>query len=177
MSTNSILILRRLALLSPLLLAACSEPPATASTSSAPVAATTATTNRLSMRVDGVEWVADHDLFGAFHPPGYTRALLIAGGRGAKDASEQTMNINLFGIDGPGRYAIRGGDPNGSVAQLANYTPERFLAGSMMGYDLVVDVSVAQAEPTHIEATFSGTLTGNDSVTMKIEDGRFVYRE
>ena len=66
---------------------------------------------------------------------------------------------------------------DGSVAQLANYTPERFLAGSMMGYDLVVDVSVAQADPTHIEATFSGTLTGNDSVTMKIEDGRFVYRE
>lgn len=177
MSTSSITILRRLAMLSPLLLAACSEPPTTASTGPAPVAATTATTNRLSMRVDGVEWIADHDLFGAFHPPGYNRALLVAGGRGAKDASEQTLNINLFGIDGPGRYAIRSGDPNGNVAQLANYTPERFLAGSMMGYDLVVDVTVAQASPTHIEATFSGTLTGNDSVAMTIEEGRFVYRE
>lgn len=177
MSTSSITILRRLAMWSSLLLVACSEPPAAAITAAAPATVTTATANQLSMRVDGVEWIADHDLFGAFHPPGYTRALLIAGGRGAKDASEQTMNINLFGIDGPGRYAIRGGDPNGSVAQLANYTQERFLAGSMMGYDLVVDVSVAQADPTHIEATFSGTLTGNDSVTMKIEDGRFVYRE
>ncbi len=160
-------------------LAGCepASPAADAPVAQASSAPASLATNRLSMRVDGVEWVADHDLFGAFHPPGYTRALLIAGGRGAKDASEQTMNINLFGIDGPGRYAIRGGDPNGSVAQLANYTPERFLAGSMMGYDLVVDVSVAQADPTHIEATFSGTLTGNDSVTMKIEDGRFVYRE
>ncbi|MCC6562999.1 MAG: hypothetical protein IT478_16715, partial [Xanthomonadales bacterium] len=64
-----------------------------------------------------------------------------------------------------------------SVAQSANYTPERFLAGSMMGYDVVVDVHVAEAAPAHIEDEFNGTLTGNDDVVMKIEDGRFVYRE
>ena len=148
---------------------------ASAGTAGTPPAA--AAPNQLSMRIDGVEWRADHDLFGAFHPPGYERALLIAGARGRKDANEQTMNINLFGIDGPGRYTIATGHAAGSVAQLANYTPERFLAGSMMGYELVVDVVVAQADPTHIEATFSGSLTGNDSMVMKIEDGRFVYRE
>lgn len=166
--------------LASLLLSACgnnASPTATAAPERAPTAAPVPSANQLSMRIDGVEWRADHDLFGAFHPPGYERALLIAGARGRKDANEQTMNINLLGIDGPGRYTISTGHAAGSIAQLANYTPERFLAGSMMGYDLVVDVVVAQADPTHIEATFSGTLTGNDSVVMKIEDGRFVYRE
>ena len=133
--------------------------------------------NTLQMRIDGIEWRADHEVFGAFHPPGYERALIVAGARGAKDANEQQFNINLFGIDGPGRYPIRNGDAAGSVAQLANYTPERFIAGSMMGYDLLVDVRVASAAPAHIEAGFSGTLPGNDGVVMKIEDGRFVYRE
>ena len=166
-----------LAALTALMLGGCSESPVPATNTSTPAVVASTASNHLSMYIDGIEWTADHGLFGAFHPPGYERALLIAGARGAKDRNEQTMNINLFGIDGPGRYAIRGGDPNGSVAQLANYTPERFLAGSMMGYDLVVDVTVAQAAPTHIEATFSGTLTGNDSVAMTIEQGRFVYRE
>jgi len=167
--------------LAALLLAACgnSASPTTtaASASTAGTVPAAATPNELSMRIDGVEWRADHEVFGAFHPPGYDRALLIAGARGRKDANEQAMNINLFGIDGPGRYTIETGHADGSVAQLANHTPERFLAGSMMGYALVIDVAVAQADPTHIEATFSGTLTGNDSVVMKIEDGRFVYRE
>ena len=164
-----------------LVLAACGNTasptttmPSAASAGMSPAAAAA---DQLSMRVDGVEWRADHDVFGAFHPPGYERALIIAGARGRKDAHEQMMNINLFGIEGPGRYAIATGDAAGSVAQLANYTPERFIAGSMMGYDLIVDVTVAQADPPRVEATFSGTLTGNDGVVMKIEDGRFVYRE
>lgn len=133
--------------------------------------------NTLQMRIDGIEWRADHDVFGAFHPPGYERALIVAGARGSKDAGEQLFNLNLFGINGPGHYEIRNGDAAGSVAQLANYTPERFIAGSMMGYDVVVDVHVAEAAPAHIEVEFNGTLTGNDDVVMKIEDGRFVYRE
>lgn len=164
-----------------LVLAACDHS-ASPTTTAAPAGTTgmppaAAPPDELSMRIDGVEWRADHEVFGAFHPPGYERALLIAGARGRKDANEQAMNINLFGIDGPGRYTIATGHAAGSVAQLANFTPERFLAGSMMGYELVVDVAVAQADPTHIEATFSGTLTGNDGVVMKIEGGRFVYRE
>lgn len=166
--------------LASLLLSACgniASPTATGTPERPRAAEPAVVANQLSMRIDGVEWRADHDLFGAFHPPGYERALLIAGARGRKDANEQTMNIILLGIDGPGRYTISTGHAAGSIAQLANYTPERFLSGSMMGYDLVVDVVVAQADPTHIEATFSGTLTGNDSVVMKIEDGRFVYRE
>src|SRR5262245_16935467 len=65
--------------------------------------------NRLSLRMAGQEWVADHDLFGAVHPAGYDRALLVAGSRGPKDESEQVFNLNLFGIDGPGRYTITHG--------------------------------------------------------------------
>lgn len=45
-----------------------------------------------------------------------------------------------------------------------------------MGYDVVVNVR-APAAPAHIEVEFNGTLTGNSSMVMKIEDGRFVYRE
>lgn len=166
--------------LTALLLSACGNnaaPTATATAEPTQTVAPAPAANQLSMRIDGVEWRADHDVFGAFHPPGYERALIIAGGRGPKDAGEQLFNLNLFGIDGPGHYAISTGHAAGSVAQFANYTPERFLAGSMMGYDLVIDVHVAQADPALIEATFSGTLTGNDSVVMTIADGRFVYRE
>lgn len=165
-------------------IAACSpapqpaDPAGTTQAGAASVPSETATSgNELRMTIDGVAWHADHDVFGAWHPPGFDRALLIAGARGPKDASEQSFNLNVFGIDGPGRYVVRQGDPAGSVAQLGNYSPERFLAGSMMGYDMVVDVTVAEANPTRIEATFSGTLTGNDSALMRIEGGHFRYRE
>lgn len=165
-------------LLFALLTCACGESVVPRAPAVVPAPAVLAKTeNTLRMRVDGVEWRADHDVFGAFHPPGYERALIVAGARGPKDAGEQLFNLNLFGINGPGHYEIRNGDAAGSVAQLANYTPERFIAGSMMGYDVVVDVHVAEAAPAHIEVEFNGTLTGNDDVVMKIEDGRFVYRE
>ncbi len=165
-------------LLFALLACACGESVVPKAPAVAPAPAVlTQTENTLQMRIDGIEWHADHDVFGAFHPPGYERALIVAGARGPKDAGEQLFNLNLFGISGPGHYEIRNGDAAGSVAQLANYTPERFIAGSMMGYDIVVDVRVANAAPAHIDVAFSGTLTGNDGVVMKIEDGRFVYRE
>lgn len=166
-----------LAALTALMLGGCSESPVPATNTSTPAVVASTASNHLSMYIDGIEWTADHGLFGAFHPPGYERALLIAGARGAKDRNEQTMNINLFGINGPGQYVIRNGDPAGSVAQMMNYSPERFISGSMMGYDLIVEVSVAQTNPAHLEATFSGSLTGNDDVIMQIRDGRFSYRE
>lgn len=40
-----------------------------------------------------------------------------------------------------------------------------------------MEVSQAEANPTRIEATFSGTLTANNSATLHIRDGRFNFRE
>jgi hypothetical protein len=170
----------------PLLFAACggsTNAPAPGAASSA--ATTTATTaapaatqeNHLSMKIDGVEWRADHDLFGAVHPPGYDRAILIAGSLGPKNAQEQMFNLNLFGTTGPGHYSIRHGQADAGVVQIGNLSPERYLAGSLLGYAFEVDVQTAQASPTRIEATFSGTLTANDSSVLKITDGRFRYSE
>lgn len=130
--------------------------------------------NQLSMRVDGVAWHADHDVFGAFHPPGYERALIVAGSLGPKDANEQAFNLNLYRIDGPGRYTVRSGNAEGHVAQLANYTPDRFLAGGPFGFDVQVDVIAAS--PERIELRFAGTLTANDGTRLTLSDGHFVYR-
>jgi hypothetical protein len=133
--------------------------------------------NVLRMRIDGVEWVADHDLFGAVHPPGMDRALLIAGARGPKDASEQTFNLNLFGIDAPGTMRVKGNDIRGDVAQIGNLSPQRFLVGAGFGFDLQVEVIAMHAAPSAIEARFAGTLVANDGSTVRIEDGEFRYRE
>lgn len=134
--------------------------------------------NVLRLRVDGVEWIADHDLFGAVHPPGMDRALLMSGSRGAKDANEQAFNLNLFGIDGPGRYVIEHGHAGGSVMQLANLTPERFLIGGLVfEYRFEVEVVRMQAQPVDIEARFSGVLQANDDHRVTISDGEFRYRE
>ena len=78
------------------------------------------------MKVDGVAWEADHDIFGAVHPKGYEKAVLVAGSLGPKDANEQAFNLNLFGIDTAGNYPVLTGNPKLHVAQLANLTPERF---------------------------------------------------
>ena len=45
--------------------------------------------NHLSMKINGVEWKADHNIFGAFHPKGYNKVLMIAGSKGPKDKNEQ----------------------------------------------------------------------------------------
>lgn len=158
-------------------LGACDR--ASSPAASAPAASPPAVTNgnHLSMRIDGELWQADHDVFGAFHPAGYERALVIAGARGPKDANEQAFNINLYAVNGIGTYTIRNGNNAGSAVQLANYTPDRFLFGSMMGFEFNVDVTSASSNPTVVEATFSGTLTGNDSSVLKISDGRFRYAE
>ena len=146
-------------------------------TSSA-VASPTRNQNVLRMRVDGVEWSADRELFGAAHPPGMDRAVLIAGSLGPKDANEQTFNLNLFGVDGPGRYVAERGDATGNVMQLANLSPERFLIGGLLfEYRFEVELVTMQAQPVVIEARFSGVLQANDDHRVTISDGEFVYRE
>ena len=165
-----------LALLLPLL-AACQAETATPSPLAYAAAAPVATANYLRMRVDGVAWEADHDIFGAVHPKGYDKAVLIAGSFGPKDASEQAFNINLYGIDTAGNYPVQTGNPKLHVAQLANLTPERFLSGGPMGFDMQVEIVEMQPSPTRLQVRFEGTLMGNDSHAVKITDGEFSYSE
>lgn len=148
--------------------------------SGGPVPATTrnaAEANHLSMKLDGREWVADSSFLGMFHPKGFNKALLIGASKGPKNKDEQLFTLNLFNIEGPGTYHIKTGNADMSVAQLANLTPEKFMYGSLMGFDLTVNVTKATNDPAVIEATFEGTLTGNAGDTLKVTAGRFYYRE
>lgn|GEM_PF-2690874 len=136
--------------------------------------AATQEANILRMQVDGVAWTADHDVFGAFHPPGHERVLMVAGSYGPKDANEQAFNLNLYRIDAPGRYTVRSGNAEGHVVQFANHSAERYLAGGPFGFDVQVDV--VAASPERIELRFAGTLTANDGTRLALTDGYFIYR-
>ena len=165
-------------------LAGCGED-ARHAVSTAPVASATPTSpavavasaSALRMRIDGVEWNAEHDVFGAVHPTGYDRSILIAGSRGGKNANEQAFNLNLFGVDAPGRYRVIGTDPKSGAAQIANLSAERYLAGNVFGYDLEVEVVRFSKNPDRIEARFAGTLNANDGSKVALSEGRFVYDE
>lgn len=162
-----------------LLILSCSsknEPTATGETTAQ---ASTASTkeNHLSLKINGVEWVADHDIFGAFHPKGYNKAIIIAGSKGPKDKNEQAFNINIYNTDGPGIFSFKDGNPELSVAQMGNWSPDKFICGSMMGFDMRVKVTTASTKPDVVEATFEGELTCNTGEVMKVTDGRFYYHE
>lgn len=169
-----------------LFLSACNSDTTPVAVPAAPSSATTApgtsaavpAGNILRMRIDGREWIADHEIFGAVHPTGYDRSVLIAGSLGPKDANEQAFNVILNGVDGPGTFHAKTGDTARHVAQMANLSQERYLAGGLMlDHDLTVEVTQMQASPVAIEARFSGTLTANDGTVLKIEEGEFRYRE
>lgn len=159
------------------LLAACQSESTSSAVSVAVAAPTAASGNHLRMRVDGVRWEADHDIFGAVHPKGYEKAVLVAGSFGPKDGSEQAFNLNLFGIHAPGTYPVKTGNPQLNVAQLANLTPERFLSGGPMGFDMRVEIVEMQAMPTRLTVQFEGTLMGNDNHPVNVTDGEFSYSE
>ena len=142
-------------------------------TQSAPAAAT----NSLSMKINGVEWKADNGIFGAFHPKGYNKAIIISGSKGPKNKDEQPFNINLYNVDGPGTYQIQTGNPDLNVAQLANLSPQNYMYGSMMGFNLKVVITKASTGPDEIEATFEGEMTGNAGDVLKITEGKFYYHE
>ncbi len=162
-----------------LLILSCSSKNESAATGETTDQASTASTkeNYLSLKINGVEWVADHDVFGAFHPKGYNKVIIIAGGKGAKDKDEQTFNINIYNTEGPGTFNFKDGNTDLSVAQLANWTPESFLCGSMMGHNMRVKVTTASTKPDVVEATFEGELTCNTGEVLKITDGKFYYHE
>lgn len=145
------------------------------STASSPVNSKEITGNYLSMKINGVVWEADSEIFGAFHPKGYDNVIMMGGSFGPKNKDEQPFNINLYNTPGPGDYHIKDGNKDYSVAQLANLSTDNYLYGSVLGFDIKVKLIKASANPTVIEATFEGTLNGNASDVLKITDGKFRY--
>ena len=133
--------------------------------------------NYLSMKINGVEWKADHNISGAFHPKGYNKLIMIAGSKGPKDKNEQPFNINIYNTAGPGIFQFQDGNPDLSVAQLANVSPENYIYGSMMGFTMKVNVTRASSAPDVVEATFEGELKGNAGDILKITEGKFYYHE
>lgn len=162
-----------------LLLLSCNSKSGTDATGETTAQASTGSTteNHLSMKINGVEWVADHDVFGAFHPNGYNKVIMIAGNKGPKDRSEQVFNINIYNTEGPATYNFKDGNTDLSVAQLANWSTETFLCGSMMGHSMKVIVTAASTKPDIIEATFEGEMTCNTDEIFKVTDGKFYYHE
>lgn len=174
-----------------LLLTACNapEPPtdavptsraATASPAPAAAVAPKAQDNQLRLTLDGALWQADREFFGAFHPPGIDRAVLMAASLGPKDKHEQAFNLNLFGVTGPGRYTASGNTISlkgisSSQIQLANLSEQRYLIGGPFGY--TVEVELLQAGSGTIEARFEGRMTASDGQELRVSDGYFLYRE
>lgn len=173
-----------------LLLAACgtpvptdvvAAPAATAATPAAPPQATPRVQgNQLRLILDGKPWQADREFFGAFHPPGMDRAVLMAASLGPKDKHEQAFNLNLFGVSGPGRYVASGNTMSlkgvsSSAIQLANLSEQRYLIGGPFGY--TVEVELLQAGNGVIEAKFQGRMVSNEGSELSLTDGYFLYRE
>ena len=155
-------------------LASCSSNPANTKEKTPAIAATQ---NHLSFKINGVEWQADREIFGAFHPKGYNKAILISGSKGGNDKNEQDFSIILYNTTGPGVFDITNGNKDNNVIQLANMSPANFMYGSMMGFNMKINVTAASENPTHIEATFEGELTGNAGDALKITEGKFQYHD
>ena len=133
--------------------------------------------NYLSMKINGKEWKADNEIFGAFHPEGYNKAIMLSGSKGPKDKNEQAFNINLYNTNGPGVFTIHDKNADNSVIQIANLSEQNYLYGSMMGFNVKINITKASKTPTIIEATFEGELTGNANDKLIITDGKFYYHD
>ena len=83
----------------------------------------------------------------------------------------------LSGVDGPGTVRLQSEVPERGVVQIANLSAERYLAGSILGYDVQVEVTQYSKVPVLIDARFSGSLTANDGTKLDIGDGHFRYSE
>jgi hypothetical protein len=154
----------------------CGDSAGKSNTASAEEKTTGKGKNYLSMKIDGQLWEADSGISGAFHPQGYNKLIMIAGDKG-NGKTEQSFNINLYNTAGPGTFNIVNGNPDLSVVQLANLSVEHYLYGSMMGFNMKVVVTKASSNPTVVEATFEGELSGNASDKIKITEGKFYYHE
>ena len=137
----------------------------------------TAGKNYLSMKVNGVEWKADNEIFGAFHPKGYNKAIIIAGLKGKKGQNEQICNLNLYNTYGPNTYTFADGNPDYNVAQFMNIAPGNDICGSGMGFKMKAIVTKASGLPNEIEATFEGEMTCGNNEVLKITEGKFYFHE
>lgn len=152
---------------------------ATAADAAAPTAAVPAPLgNHLRLKIDGADWVADNEVWGAVDALGAKGSVLISGNLG-QGATQQTFNLNLVGIAAPGRYRVTSeGQPDFGIAQIGNLSERRYLVGgALLAHDLNVVVDTVEAEPVRIVAHFDGTMQASDGSTLKIEHGEFHYTE
>ncbi|WP_255155672.1 hypothetical protein [Ferruginibacter sp. HRS2-29] len=129
------------------------------------------------MKVNGTVWQADHEVTGIVHPNGYNNAILIGGKKGPKDKTEQTFNLNLYNAAGTGIFDFVSGNKDNSEVQLANLSDEKYLYGNVLGFAFHAKITRAEKNPTVLEASFEGVLTGNTGDSVKITDGKFYYHE
>ncbi|MFZ2235888.1 MAG: hypothetical protein WBP11_12775 [Dokdonella sp.] len=140
--------------------------------------ATVATSNAvLRMAIDGKPWQADQAIDAIIDPPTMNRTILINGSLGPKDANEQVFSLILMGLDGPGPIHLQSESPERGVVQISNLAPDRYLAGSILGYDMQVEVTQYSKDPVLVEARFSGSLTANDGTKLTLGDGYFRYSQ
>lgn len=157
-----------------LLLSACGgDPPVPQDrgTAAAPAAGSEPAGDIVRMQVDGTDWSADRDIFCAVAPPGLGDVLIVSGSRGPKDANEQTFNLNLSGVTGPGPVRLAGGTSTTHAIQLANLDPQRYLNGGALGFDVTVEVLAVSRDPARVELRFAGTLNSSAGAPMRIDDG------
>lgn len=133
--------------------------------------------NFLTMKINGKDWIADNEIFGAFHPKGYNNAIIIAGNKGKKDKDQQSFNLNLFNTNGPATFNIKDGNKDFNVVQFGALSAENYLCGSMMGFDMKVIVIKASGTPDIVEATFEGKMTCSSGEILNITNGKFYYHE
>ena len=140
--------------------------------------------NFLTMKIDGVEWSADRDIFGSYHfneslGPGLIN---IAGVKG-DPPNDQSFNINLYNTTGPGVYKVDIGQGeqvkmNENVCQLAQFTPTNYLCGGpLQESQLSITIKKVSKDPQMVEASFSGTITCVEGNKLSITDGKFYYHE
>ena len=62
--------------------------------------------NELSFKIDGVEWKAEREIIGMFHPDpeNYNKVIIIGGSKGPNDGTEQDFTLNIFNTAAEGEY-------------------------------------------------------------------------
>lgn len=134
-------------------------------------------TNQLEMRINGSPWRADREIHVSIDPVGMEGAVVIGGSFGPKDKNEQVFSLILQRVEAPGQVRIHSGDLGSGVVQIANLSPERYLIGSILGFDLAVTVETFSNEPVVVDLRFKGQLVDNNGNSVDITDGRLSYRE
>jgi hypothetical protein len=156
---------------------ACNNEPSPVEKEPGSATAPVTSVNYLRMKVNGKDWVADHELTGIVYPEGYNQAILIGGTKGPKDKHEQAFSLNLYNINGPGAFTFESGNKDNNVVQMGNLSEEHYLYGNVLGFRMRVTITKATKNPVELEASFEGELTGNAGDTLKITAGKFYYHD